>query len=54
MVVEGETDSDDTCEEGGSCDESHDCQKGSHDDGQTVHEIRGTSNLNNNMVLAST
>ena len=24
VVVEGETDSDDTCEEGGSCDESHD------------------------------
>ena len=33
VVVEGQTDSDDTCEEGGSCDESHDTQKRSHDDG---------------------
>ena len=33
VVVEGETDSDDTCEEGGLCDESHDCEKESHDDG---------------------
>ena len=32
VVVEGETDSDDTYEEGGSYDESHDCLKGSHDD----------------------
>ncbi|MCG8623365.1 MAG: hypothetical protein MJE68_15405 [Proteobacteria bacterium] len=32
VVVEGQTDSDDTCEEGGSCDESHDTQKRSHDD----------------------
>ena len=32
VVVEGETDSDDTCEERGSCDESHDCKKESHDD----------------------
>ena len=33
VVVEGQTDSDDTCEEDGSCDESHDSQKRSHDDG---------------------
>ena len=32
VIVEGETDSDDTCEEGGSCDESHDHQEGSRDD----------------------
>ena len=33
VVVEGETDSDDTCEEGGSCDESHDSQMKSRDNG---------------------
>ena len=33
VVVEGETDSDDTYEEDGSCDESRDCWKRSHDDG---------------------
>ena len=33
VVVEGETDSDDMCEESGSCDESHDSQIKSRDDG---------------------
>ena len=49
VVVEGETNSDDTCEECGSCDESHDCQKGSHDNSKLVlYEIQGTLKLKRN------